>query len=185
MINKEFYITPNGGIMIHDEKGVHELTQKDRQFISEMIIRIGDFYPEALSALSREYECRRFNVPYYEFSIVSRFIRCNWGRYDSIIDIDQFGFFNFEEVDCPLRGCGDCKLDGVVCRPKFNSKLSERELEVMQYYYSNLNAEQISDKMCISAETVRTHKRNVFKRTNTKSLAEFFLYAKNNHLFND
>lgn len=185
MINKEFYITPNGGIMIHDDKGVHELTQKDRQFISEMIMRIGDFYPDALAALSREYDPRHINVPYYEYSIVSRFIRCNWGRYDSIIDIDQFGFFNFEVVDCPLRGSGDCKLDGIVCRPKFNSNLSDREMEVMKYYYRGLRAEQIADKICISVETVRTHKRNVFKRTGTCSLAEFLLYAKNNNLFND
>lgn len=185
MKNLEFYITPTGEIMIHDDNGTHTLSQKDREFMSSMISRLNDFYPEALSALSKEYNCRRFNVPYYEYSIVSRFIRCNWGRYDSVIDIDQFGYFNFEEVDCPLRGCGDCKLDSIVCRPKFNSKLSERELEVMHYYYMNLNAEQISDKMCISAETVRTHKRNVFKRTGTRSLAEFFLYAKNHNLFND
>ena len=185
MKNKEFYITPTGVIMIHDEEGVHELTQKDRDFISKMILRIGDFYPEALSALSKEYDCRRFNVPYYEFSIVSRFVRCNWGRYDSVIDIDQFGYFNFEEVECPLRGSGDCKLDGIVCRPKFNSNLSERELVVMGYFYDNLTPEQVADKMCISAETVRTHKRNALKRTGTHSLAEFFLYAKNNNLFND
>lgn len=185
MKNMEFYITPTGGIMIHAEDGVHELTQKDRQFISQMIMRIGDFYPEALSAISKQYDCRKFNVPYYEYSIVSRFIRCNWGRFDSIIDIDQLGYFNFEEVDCPLRGSGDCKLDNIVCRPKFNSNLSEREMEVMKYYYENKSTDQISDKMCISAETVRTHKRNVFKRTGTHSLAEFFLYAKNHNLFND
>ncbi|MPM15751.1 hypothetical protein SDC9_62123 [bioreactor metagenome] len=185
MKNIEFYITPGGGVMIHGEDGVHELTQKDRQFISQMIMRIGDFYPDALSALSKEYDCRRFNVPYYEYSIVSRFIRCNWGRFDSVVDIDQFGYFNFEEVDCPLRGSGDCKLDSIVCRPKFNSKLSERELEVMRNYYDNLTAEQVAERMCISVETVRTHKRNAFKRTGTRSLAEFFLYAKNNNLFKD
>jgi len=185
MKNMEFYITPNGGIMIHEEDGVHEVTQKDREFISQIIMRIGDFYPEALSALSKEYDCRRFNVPFYEYSIVSRFIRCNWGRFDSVIDIDQFGYFNFEEVECPLRGSGDCKMDGIVCRPKFNSNLSEREKEVMRYYYENKTSDQIADKMCISVETVRTHKRNVFKRTGTHSLAEFFLYAKNHKIFND
>lgn len=185
MKNLEFYITPTGGIMIHDDDGVHELTQKDREFISKMMLKIGDFYPEALSALSKQYDCRRANIPYYEYSIVSRFIRCNWGRFDSIVDIDQFGYFNFEEVECPLRGSGDCKLDGIVCRPKFNSKLSDRELEVMRFYYEGKHAEGIADKMCISAETVRTHKRNVFKRTGTRSLSEFFLYAKNNNLFNN
>lgn len=185
MKNLEFYITPTGSIMIHDDNGTHTLTQKDREFITKMIAKIEDYYPEALAALTKEYDCRRHNVPFYEFSIVSRFIRCNWSNFDSIVDIDQFGHFNFEEVSCPLRGCGDCKLDGIVCKPKFNSNLSDREREVMKYYYQGKHAETIADKLCISVETVRTHKRNAFRRTDTNALAEFILYAKNHNLFND
>lgn len=179
----EFYRTPNGGIMIHDKNGTRELKESDRQFISSMIHRIGEFYPKALQSLSRHFDRKRFNVPHFEYCIVSRFIRCNWGRFDSIIDIDEFGNFNFEEVECPLRG--ECPCEGIICKPKFNSNLSEREKEIMRYYYDGLHAEQIANKICISIETVRTHKRNAFSRTGTHSLSEFILYAKNNNIFND
>ena len=182
MKNIEFYRTPNGGIMIHDEKGVRELKENDRNFISAMMQKIGDFHPDTLARLSQHFDKKRFNIPHFEYSIVSRFIRCNWGRFDSVIDIDQFGYFNFEEVECPLRG--ECPHEGIICRPRFNSNLSEREIEVMSNYYKNKSTVQIADDMCLSTETVRTHKRNAFKRTGTHSLAEFYLYAKNNNLFN-
>lgn len=181
MKNVEFYITPQGGIMIHDDAGVRELKESERDFITKMMKKIGDFHPEALARLSSIFEKKRFNIPHYEFCIVSRFIRCNWGRFDSLFDIDQYGNFNFEEVECPLRG--ECCHEGVICRPKFNSQLSAREIEVMQYFYEGKSAEQIAERLFISIDTVRTHKRNAFKRTDTHSLAEFFLYAKNNNLF--
>lgn len=177
----EFYRTPIGGIMVTDESGTHELREGDRKFISAMISKIGEFYPEALSKLSEVFQNKRFNVPHYEYCIVSRFIRCNWGRYDSVMDVDQFGNFNFEEVECPLRG--ECSAEGIICKPKFNSRLSDREIEVMQQYYHGLDEPRIADKMCISVETVKTHKRNVLRRTSTNSLTEFILYAKNNNIF--
>lgn len=182
MKNIEFYRTPIGGIMVTDEAGTHELREGDRKFISAMISKIGEFYPEALSKLSELFQAKRHNVPHYEYCIVSRFIRCNWGRYDAVMDIDQFGNFNFEEVECPLRG--ECSAEGIICKPKFNSSLSDREIEIMREYYNGYSEPAIADKMCISIETVKTHKRNVFRRTGTSSQAEFFLYAKNNNLFN-
>ena len=100
MTNIEFYITPQGGIMIHDVYGIRTLSEKDRLFVTSMIRKIGDFYPEALAKLSQLFEKRMMNIPCYEYSIVSRFIRCNWGRFDSVVDIDQLGNFNFEEVEC-------------------------------------------------------------------------------------
>lgn len=179
----EFYITPAGGIMIHDDNGVRKLTQSERQFVSEMIERIGEFYPDSLKALSKEYDKSHFNIPLFEYKIVVRFIKCNWGNFDSTMDIDDVGNFNFEEVDCPLRG--ECKLEGVVCKPRFNSKLSDRELEIMQMLCDQESYDIIANRLCISVETAKTHKRNAFKRTNVHSFAEFVLYARKNHLFQD
>lgn len=181
IINVEFYITPNGGIMVQDGNGVRRLTPQERNFVSEMIDRIGDFYPEALTALSSEYNDTRHNIPAFEHKIVVRFIKCNWGKYDSRIDIDQFGSFNFEEVECPLRG--ECPLENVVCKPKFNSRLSDRELEIMQLMYENLSIEVIANRLYLSVETIKTHKRNAFKRTNVHSLPEFIIYARDKGLF--
>lgn len=177
----EFYITPKGDIMIHCKDGVRLLQFSEREFISCMLKTIQELYPEALSSLSKVFEKLRFSAAIYEFNIVRRFIKCNWGKFDSIMDIDQFGNLNFEEVECPLRG--ECSLEGIICKPKFNSKLSDRELEIMNLFYVNVSLEEIADRLCISTETVRTHKRNAFRRINVHSLPEFFIYAKQNHLF--
>jgi DNA-binding NarL/FixJ family response regulator len=180
MNSTEFYITPKGDVMLHGNS-TKQLQFSDRAFVSEMLRTIHEFYPEALAALSNVFEKIRSMPAVYEFNIVRRFIKCSWGKFDSVLDIDQFGNLNFEEVECPLRG--ECPYEGIVCKPKFNSNLSEREKEVMSLLYRNLNHEEIAEKLFISADTVKTHKRNAFRRVNVHSLAEFFIYAKQNHLF--
>ena len=179
------YTQPNsmvkGEVMITDECGTRQLEQSNREFISEIITRMGIFWPEALEKASLEYTDRRYNIPWFEFSIVRRFLKCNFGEFDSTMDIDQMGNFHFEEVKCPLKG--ECKYEGIICKPKFNSTLSERELSVMRSFYEGMEENAIADKYCISLETVRTHKRNAFRRIDVHSLAEFFQYARKNNLF--
>ena len=131
MTGMEFYFTPKGEVMIIDECGTRQLEQSNREFISEIITRMGIFWPEALEKASLEYTDRRYNIPWFEFSIVRRFLKCN-------------------------------------------STLSERELSVMRSFYEGMEENAIADKYCISLETVRTHKRNAFRRINVHSLAEFF-----------
>lgn len=178
----EFYITPKGDVMVHDTTiGVKQLQFSNRAFVTDMLKTIQEFYPESLVALSKLFQELMHFPALYEFHIVRRFIKCNWGKFDSIMDIDQFGNLNFEEVECPLRG--ECPLEGVVCKPKFNSNLSDREEDIMRHLYNNESIESIAESLFISAETVRTHKRNAFKRVGVHSLSEFFIYAKKNNLF--
>ena len=154
MTGMEFYFTPKGEVMITDECGTRQLEQSNREFISEIITRMGIFWPEALEKASLEYTDRRYNIPWFEFSIVRRFLKCNFGEFDSTK--------------------GECKYEGIICKPKFNSTLSERELSVMRSFYEGMEENAVADKYCISLETVRTHKRNAFRRINVHSLAEFF-----------
>lgn len=181
LANMEFYMTPSGGIMIHDDSGVRKLSEHDRNFISTLIEKIADFHPEALKALSDLFKESRHNIPFFEYKIVQRFIKCNWAEFDSTMDIDRFGNFNFEEVGCPLRG--DCPHEGIICKPKFNSNLSEREREVMQLLYEGVPDVTVSNKLHVSIETVKTHKRNAFRRTGVHSLPEFIIYARDKGLF--
>lgn len=177
----EFYITPKGDIMIHCQDGIRQLQSSDRSFVSAMICMLQNLYPAALSALSKKYEPKKANPANFEFFMVRRFIKCNWGEYDSILDIDQFGNFNFEQVRCPMRG--ECDCERKICNPEFNSKLTDREIEIMHLFYQNFSTEDIADKLCISCETVRTHRRNAFRRVKVHSLPEFFIYARQNNLF--
>jgi DNA-binding CsgD family transcriptional regulator len=110
-----------------------------------------------------------------------RLIKCNFGGYDNVLDIDHLGRMNFEFVGCPLRG--ECKYDQLICSPKFNTKLSQRELEVMKMLYEGQPDELVSEQLFISINTVNNHRKNSFKKLEIHSMADFIRYAKDNNLF--
>lgn len=188
LTNKEFYSTPNGEVMIEGTEGTKILGPSDRAFVSAMMEKIHEFWPWSLPPLCKKFEKLMSHPATYEFRIVRHWIKCNLGNYDGVLDIDQLGNFHLEIVSCPLRG-GDCTMEGdfksenCVCRPKFNSQLSDSELKVMNLYYDGLNTENIADKLCLSQDTIRTHKRNSFKRIAVHSLPEFLHYARKNSIF--
>ena len=182
--NMEFYGTPSGDVMIKEEgKPVRVYEKKDREFTSAMIEYIREFYPAAFDALCKLYTKIDFDRNSYEYTMIHRFIRCNFREYDSVHDIDHLGVFRFENVKCPLRG--ECKYEKILCHPVFNTNLSDREQDVMRLLYNGLDIESVSDKLYISIETVRTHKRNSLKKLGLHSLPEFISYASKNNLFNE
>jgi DNA-binding CsgD family transcriptional regulator len=177
----EFYTTPNNEVMIQDDAGTRMLSQTDIEFIGEMEEIIMEFYPEANKALSEYYKASIKNPSFNRFLKVRRFIKCNFSNYDNVLDIDHIGRMNFEFVACPMRG--ECKHDGVICNPKFNSSLSVRELEVMQMCYEGKNDNEIASALFISLNTVNNHRKNSFKKLHIHSMADFIRYAKDNNLF--
>lgn len=178
----EFYITPTGEIMIQENgKAVHSLLQGDK-CIDKLLECIEDFYPKAFEALAENYKASTINKPYYRFLMARRFIKCNFGGYDNVLDIDHLGRMNFEFVTCPLRG--ECKYDHIICSPKFNTKLSERENQVMRMLYEGSSDEEVSENLFISLNTVNNHRKNSFKKLGLHSMADFIRYAKDNNLFN-
>lgn len=180
-MNREFY-TCDGRIYCLAGGRTEEVTERDKEIIDSMFDRISNFYPEAMEALRKEYSKSAFNVPYYRFLIVSRFIRCNFGELDTTVaDFDDSGIFSFEKVRCPLRG--ECPLEGVVCLPRFNTKLSKAELRVMELYYRNENIIRIADVLYLSSHTVKNHIRAAYAKLGIHTQAEFISYANRNHLF--
>lgn len=171
LANIEFFNDPQGGVMLSDAQGVRSYTVEDAAFTSALYARIEEEYPEAFKALTAEYRKSQPNVPYYRYLVCSRFIRCNFGQYDSRADIDGVGRFVFEDVPCPMR-C-ECRLAGVVCHPKLNTHLSARQAEVMKLYAEGHSYDDIADVLYISPETVKTTIRNAFRKAGVHSLAEF------------
>lgn len=45
--------------------------------------------------------------------ILLRFIQCNWGSLDNVMDIDSNDNYYFEKVKCDIRK--SCKHNGVIC----------------------------------------------------------------------
>ena len=94
MIEKiEFYNTPDGSVCCKpDGKPMFILDESCRPLIEEMIVTIKELYPDAFKALSELYSTSERNRSFYEYRIVSRFIRCNFGEYDALhADVDAMG----------------------------------------------------------------------------------------------
>lgn len=182
MINNrfEFYGTPEGEVII-SENGQHRTYEMaDKAFTSFILERIKTFHSEAYKALCETYCKSQLNKSYCEYLIVRRFIKCNFSQYDNIADLEQ-GIFKFEFVPCPLRG--ECKYDRIICCAKYDTKLTERENEVMKHYCVGLKADAIAEKLFISIETVKTHKRNALQKLGMTSISEFIAYAAKNRIY--
>ncbi|MDD2636797.1 MAG: helix-turn-helix transcriptional regulator [Bacteroidales bacterium] len=183
-LSTEMYTTPDGCVMIKPQnQPVRELAEngkENRLFIQAMLEYMRTFYIDAFHALCEEYSRKEPNRLNYEYWIVSRFIRCNMGSYDLLShDVDHTGMLQFEDVKCPLRG--ECKLENVCCRPRFNSGLSHRETEVLRLTVNHYEAVQIAEKLHLSPHTVNNHRRNIHIKTKTRSIAELVeFWHKNN-----
>lgn len=172
MIEKiEFYNTPDGSVCCKpDGKPMFILDESCRPLIEEMIVTIKELYPDAFKALSELYSTSERNRSFYEYRIVHRFIRCNFGEYDALhADVDSMGGLHIEEVKCPIRG--ECRLEGCVCRPRLQSTLSPREREVALLLGKGYDKLEVANELMISVYTVSRHVSNIkarlhFKHTN-------------------
>lgn len=179
-MKREFYICDDKLFCLTDGRN-EEVTEKNQDLIVEILERIENYYPSALKALNECYAKSSFNIPYYNYLRVRRFLKCNFGDLDTSDHDDEDGVFNFEKIHCPLRG--ECKFEGLICGPKFNTKLSQAELRVMELYYRNETIDRIADQLYLSGHTVRNHIKSAFRKLDLHSQAEFISYANRNHLF--
>lgn len=179
----EFY-TFNSELWYRTADGTTDIVDESKtDVIQSLLSRIRDMYPTAYQALKEEYRNSAANIPYYQYLMVRRFCKCNFGKLDTTtIDIGSNGNFNFEKVDCPLRG--ECKFEGVICCPKFNSKLSKAEERVMSLYYQGFNKEEIACKLYLSVETVKNHIKSSYLKLGVHEKSEFVKYANQHNLFN-
>lgn len=174
IFNKELWYISEGENKI--------VSENDTELIGMMLNKIMQLYPEAYKALSNEYKKSAFNVPYYQYLMVKRFCKCNFGSLDNTkADIDLKGNFNFECVACPLRG--ECIHEGVICNPKLNTKLSDAENRVMKLLYEGKTPTETASILYLSPDTVKSHYKSVYRKLGLGSLAEFIKYADINHLF--
>lgn len=174
--NIEFYSTPDGEVMVKEHnQAVRKLEETNRELIQELYISIRDRYPDAFKTLSELYSKSERNHTHFEYKIIHRFIRCNFGEYDQQkYDISRDGVFEFEEVRCPLRG--ECQYEGVICKPTLNSKLSDRESEVLALIGDGLQSGDISSELSISISTVNRHRENIKAKLQLKTIGQMVNY---------
>ena len=178
----EFY-TIDGEVWYITSDGRNEkLDESRKDIIATLIDRMMECYPEAYKSLSEYYQKAAMSVSRYRFLIARRFCKCNFGKLDTAEqDCKPSLSFCFEKVECPLRG--ECKLEGKVCMPKFNSALSKKELEVMKLIYEGCSNDEVADRLYLSPFTVKNHIKSVYSKLGIHEKSEFIQYANKNHLF--
>ena len=151
-----------------------------------MLEKIRSRYPGAYSALETIYQSSSLNKQYFQYLLMRRFCKCNFCKLDTteydIEDVDAEGKFNLEKVECPMRG--ECQYEGVICMPKFNSKLSAAELRVMEQLYRGKSEQDAAKALFLSPNTIHQHIKSVYVKLGIHRLADFIQYANNNNLFN-
>ena len=174
IFNKELWCISNGCNKI--------VTEKDTELIGDILQKIMELYPSAYEALSNEYRKSASNVPYFQYLMVKRFCKCNFGTLDNTKrDIDLSGNFNFECVSCPLKG--ECINDGIICNPKLNTRLSDAELRVMKLLYEGIPTKEVASTLYVSVDTVKSQTKSVYRKLGINSLSEFVKYADKHQLF--
>jgi len=176
--NIEFFKTPDGCVMYKRQGvAVRELTEQDRDLVGTLLSLIRTRYPEAFEALSDIYSRSERNRAWYEFQMVSRFIRCNLGDYDTqTLDIDGDGLLHFEQMKCPLMGAGDCRWEGTICSPTLSTGLTSREQELLPLLADGLQSWEIAERLSIAKVTVDHHRRNILAKLGLRSTVELAAY---------
>lgn len=158
----EFYII-NGVTCIRKNGVGKQLTPEDRDCVEFMMDNIQKIFPDAMVALRKWASASVANKYYFEYRIVDRFIRCNFGEADFLYsDVDDLGMFHLEEVKCPLRNI--CEHEGVVCKPKPKLNLSEEETRAAGLYAKGLLPGEIASKLGKSEATIKRQLYNAYKR---------------------
>ena len=100
----EFYTTPSGEVTIKEQgQPERQLKESDTDFIQSFLEILEEFYTEAYAALRKYYARYDGNKCYRDFLAVRRFIKCNFGLYDNMIDVDENWNFKFEFVHHQAR----------------------------------------------------------------------------------
>lgn len=74
-------------------------------------------------------------------------------------------------------------------QPQGNSEvtlsLTKREVEMVQCIASGLQNQEIADRLFISLNTVKSHRKNLYSKTEVRNTAELIRFAKENGLLKD
>lgn len=169
-----------------DGKNFH-VDESHTELAKYILDKVRSCYPDAYKALEKIYSKSAPNKSYYQYLMMRRFCKCNFCKLDTtafdVEDVDRDGKFNFEKVECPLRG--ECPYEGVVCMPKFNARLSVAELRVMEQLYNGKSEQEAAAELYNSPNTIHQHVKSVYVKLGIHRLSEFIAFANKNNLFHN
>lgn len=170
----EFRVSPDGQVYYKQGKSPERrLTRFCTAICLEMLDTIKNRFPGAWARLSLLYKPKNNSSAAKDvatFSMIERFIRCNFGEHDLLTpDIDR-DILCFEEVRCPLRGM--CQDENIICKPQSLFRLTPAEKEVTKLYLRGDTFDVIAEKLGKSPSTVKQQLWKLKKKLGAKNCRE-------------
>lgn len=92
-----------------------------------------------------------------------QYMSCRFGSYDATPDICDKGVVTPDKKAC---SCSSCPLAGI---HKNVAELTTREVDVVKLIAADLPVKLIADRLCVSIDTVKTHRSNIYRKTGNHS----------------
>jgi DNA-binding NarL/FixJ family response regulator len=105
---------------------------------------------------------------------ISGYVLKNIGKQELIKALEKIaggGIYFSEEVINELQRTSQRKKENV------EAHLTGREIEILRLIEKEYNNKQIAEALFISERTVETHRKNIFRKTNTNSVIGLVKYA--------
>lgn len=169
----EFYRSADDKDAMFRHKGKQNgavFTPDRKEIALPLLNQVGIQFPKCSRRLKEIYGENRD----FLFLAARRFMKCNGGNFDHILDIDDNGHINVEFVSCPMRG--ECLDEGTICLPEAETGLTAQEKEVIRLLAAGKTNQEIGKELFISIETVKSHVGNIMRKLelpNRAALASF------------
>ena len=105
---------------------------------------------------------------------ISGYVLKNIGKHELVKALEKIsdgGIYFSEEVLHEMTRASEMKKENVEAR------LTTREIEIIQLIEKELSNKQIAEKLFLSERTIETHRKNIFRKTNTSSGIGLVKYA--------
>lgn len=105
---------------------------------------------------------------------ISGYVLKNIGKQELVTALEKIangGIYFSEEVIDELQRASNRR------KQKEEAHLTGREVEIIQLIEKEYNNKQIAETLYISERTVETHRKNIFRKTNTNSVIGLVKYA--------
>ena len=141
---------------------------------NELAKRVKEKFPRIrILALSMSGSSELVNEMIVEAN-VSGYVLKNIGRQELITALEKIargGIYFSDDVVKELIHAESIKKE------TDEARLTARELEIIRLIEKELNNKQIAETLFISERTVETHRKNIFRKTNTSSVIGLVKYA--------
>ena len=141
---------------------------------NELAKRVKEKFPRIrILALSMSGSSELVNEMIVEAN-VSGYVLKNIGRQELITALEKIargGIYFSDDVVKELIHAESIKKE------TDEARLTTRELEIIRLIEKELNNKQIAETLFISERTVETHRKNIFRKTNTSSVIGLVKYA--------